>query len=229
MRRHYISPEYNSIRVYGSFNMVEESNFFGSKMLEIEDSFSITNQEIIYYQNANGEQLDFSIESSLQSLNYSAITDKQQNHTLVIDESQPIYQKIENTRWILTIDLEKIIKNYIFANLKKFRTFEGVKKELTLYDDINVAIKKYIDFNVYDRYKVQSIDLYVSYQSLRNQNILRLKNNWNKNITISENLLTKVQTEYSTNNSTARLIFNQEKPSQEFSYDYFFNVNLLKL
>jgi hypothetical protein len=209
--------------------MVEESNFFGSKMLEIEDSFSITNQEIIYYQNANGEQLDFSIESSLQSLNYSAITDKQQNHTLVIDESQPLYQKTENTRWILTIDLEKIIKNYIFANLKKFRTFEGVKKELTLYDDINVAIKKYIDFNVYDRYKVQSIDLYVSYQSLRNQNILRLKNNWNKNITISENLLTKVQTEYSTNNSTARLIFNQEKPSQEFSYDYFFNVNLLKL
>jgi hypothetical protein len=209
--------------------MVEESNFFGSKMLEIEDSFSITNQEIIYYQNANGEQLDFSIESSLQSFNYSAITDKQQNHTLVIDESQPLYQKTENTRWILTIDLEKIIKNYIFANLKKFRTFEGVKKELTLYDDINVAIKNYIDFNVYDRYKVQSIDLYVSYQSLRNQNILRLKNNWNKNITISENLLTKVQTEYSTNNSTARLIFNQEKPSQEFSYDYFFNVNLVKL
>ena len=229
MRRDYISPEYKSVRVYGTFNMVEESNFFGSKMLEIEDSIIISNQEIIYYQNANGEQIDFSIESSLQSYNYSSITDKEQNHTLVIDDSQPLYQKTENTRWILTIDLGKIIKNYLFANLKKYRTFEGIKKDMTIYDDVNVAIRNYIDFNVYDRYKVETIDLYVSYKSLRNQNILRLKNTWNKNITDVENKLTKVQSEYSTNNSIVKLTFNQEQPSKDFSYDYFFNVNLFKL
>jgi len=61
MRRDYISPEYKSVRVYGTFNMLEESNFFGSKMLEIEDSIIISNQEIIYYQNENGEQIDYSI------------------------------------------------------------------------------------------------------------------------------------------------------------------------
>lgn len=229
MRRDYISPEYKSVRVYGTFNMLEESNFFGSKMLEIEDSIIISNQEIIYYQNENGEQIDYSIESSLQSYNYSAITDKQVNHTLVIDNTQPLYQKNENTRWILTLDLEKIITNYIFANLKKYRTFEGVKKDMTIYDDVNVAISNYINFNVYNRYKVETIDLYVTYNSLRNQNILKFKNTWNRNVESSENKLTRVQTEYFSNNSKVRLIFNQEKPSKEFSYNYFFNVNLTKL
>ena len=201
MRRDYISPEYKSVRVYGTFNMLEESNFFGSKMLEIEDSIIISNQEIIYYQNENGEQIDYSIESSLQSYNYSAITDKQVNHTLVIDNTQPLYQKNENTRWILTLDLEKIITNYIFANLKKYRTFEGVKKDMTIYDDVNVAISNYINFNVYNRYKVETIDLYVTYNSLRNQNILKFKNTWNRNVESSENKLTRVQTEYFSNNS----------------------------
>ena len=229
MRRDYISPEYKSVRVYGTFNMLEESNFFGSKMLEIEDSIIISNQEIIYYQNENVEQIDYSIESSLQSYNYSAITDKQVNHTLVIDNTQPLYQKNENTRWILTLDLEKIITNYIFANLKKYRTFEGVKKDMTIYDDVNVAISNYINFNVYNRYKVETIDLYVTYNSLRNQNILKFKNTWNRNVESSENKLTRVQTEYFSNNSKVRLIFNQEKPSKEFSYNYFFNVNLTKL
>ena len=113
--------------------------------------------------------------------------------------------------------------------MKKYRTFEGIKKDMTIYDDVNVAIRNYIDFNVYDRYKVETIDLYVSYKSLRNQNILRLKNTWNKNITDVENKLTKVQSEYSTNNSIVKLTFNQEQPSKDFSYDYFFNVNLVKL
>lgn len=229
MRRDYISPEYKSVRVYGSFNMKEESNFFGAKMLEIEDSIIISDQEVIYYQNANGEQIDFSIESSLQSYNYSSITDKEQNHTLVIDESQPLYQKNENTRWILTIDLAKIIKNYLFSNLKKYRTFEGIKKDMTIYDDVNLAIRNYIDFNVYDRYKLETIDLYVSYKSLRSQTVLKHKNVWNKNIIGDENKLTKVQSEYSTDGTLAKLTFNQEKLSKDFSYEYFFNINLIKL
>jgi hypothetical protein len=51
MRRSYISPEFDHNDVYGTFNMIEESNFFGSKMLEIEDSIYIDVQNLIYYQN----------------------------------------------------------------------------------------------------------------------------------------------------------------------------------
>ena len=37
-----MSPEYNNTQIYGTFNMVEESNFFGAKMLEVEDDIVAT-------------------------------------------------------------------------------------------------------------------------------------------------------------------------------------------
>ena len=49
MRRNYISPEFINSSIYGTYNMVEESNFFSAKMLYIEDSIYISNQNIIYY------------------------------------------------------------------------------------------------------------------------------------------------------------------------------------
>ena len=99
MRRNYISPEYQHKRVYGSYNMVEESNFFGSKMLDIEDLITIEKQDLVYYQNSKGEQIDFPTESLIKSINYSTIKDKEVLHTLVLDETQPKTQKSNvNTR-----------------------------------------------------------------------------------------------------------------------------------
>jgi hypothetical protein len=229
MKRNYISPEYNNVKVYGTYNMMEESNFFASKMLEIEDTIQVGSQDVIYYQSLSGEQLDHSIESSLQSYIYSPSSDKLANHTLIIDDSQPLYQKDNNARWIITIQLDKILKNFIFAEMKKYRTFEGVKKEMTIYNDVDVAMKNYIDWNVYDRYKLTNVDLYVSYNFLREQNLLRFKNKWNSSIISESNKLTKFQTETATDNSSIRLFFNQEKTSEDYSFDYFFNVNFEKV
>ena len=105
MRRTYISPEFHNNKVWGTYNMVEESNFFSAKMLEIEDSIKISNDDIIYYQKLNGEQLDIIVESSLDSIVFSSSSSKKSNHTLQIDESQPKYQLEKDTKWILNIDL----------------------------------------------------------------------------------------------------------------------------
>jgi hypothetical protein len=229
MRRSYISPEYQHKRVYGTFNMVEESNFFSSKMLEIEDSISIDVQDIIYYQNLKGEQLDYAIESSLQSYIYSSITDKKENHTLILDEKQQIYQKDKNTKWILTIDLEKILKNYLFSIMKKHRSFEGIRTDMTLNDDVNISLKSYIVNNVYNRYKLKNIDLYISYNSLRNQNVLRYKNRWEYKSISNNNKMTKLQTETSIDGSIIKLNFVQDRSSQDYNFDYFFNLTFDKL
>jgi hypothetical protein len=229
MKRTYISPEYDYYRVYGTLNMVEESNFFGSKMLEIEDSFTVGKQDIIYYQNLKGEQLDYSVESSLTSYVYSDSTNKKENHTLELDESQPQFQLEKNAKWILTIDLDKIFREFIFATLKKYRTFELIKNEMTIYSDVNIAIKNYIDFNVKDRYKITSIDLYISYKDLRKQNILQYKNSWNPVIETPENKFSKFQTETAIDKKSIRIIFNQDKPANLYNMDYFFNINYEKL
>jgi hypothetical protein len=229
MRRTYISPEYQNRAVYGTLNMVEESTFFGAKMLEVEDSISIDNQDIIYYQKLNGEQLDFSVESSLPSTVYSSSTNKSDNHTLVIDTTQPKYQLDNNTRWILTIDLKTIITEYLYATLKKYRTFEGVKNEMTMFNDINVGIKNYIQFNVLNRYKLKSVDLYVRYQDLRNQSLLRYKNKWDNTIINTTYKLIKFQTETEFDGSSIKITFNQEKPSNTYSMDYYFNILFEKI
>lgn len=222
MRRNYISPEFNSQNVFGTYNMIEESNFFGSKMLDIEDLVTIDKQDITYYQNENGEQLDFGIESSLTPLSYSAAQDKQSLHTLDFDETQPEYQKQRNTQWVITIQSNKILTNYIFATMKKFRTFEGIKNQYTLTSNVNVALQNYINENVLDRYKMKSMDLYISYTDLRRQNLRRWINTWNPKISTFQNKMTKVQSETSTDGSEVKLRFTQDKTSETFNFEYFF-------
>lgn len=221
MRRTYISPEYLNNEVYGTFNMIEESNFFGAKMLDIEDSISVGKQDIIWYQKLNNEQLDYSIESSLQSYVYSPSDEKKANHTLLIDETQSKYQLDEDTRWIMDINLSEILTNYLYANLKKYRTFEGVKNEMTKENDVNVAIKNYIKYNVVDRYKYKSIEFFIEYKDLRGQSLLRYDNDWEPNTITKFN---KLQTETAFDNSRIKVTFNQEKPSSDYSFNYYFNI-----
>ena len=229
MRRTYISPEYVTQRVYGTFNMREESNFFSSKMLEIEDMITIGIDDIPYYQNLAGEQIEFAVESSNKPTVYSPNIDKQQNHTLVVDETQTKLEKEKNTKWILTINLKAILENYLFSIMKKWRTFEGIRNEMTTTNDVSQALRNYVDFNVYDRYKLKSIDLYISYRDLRNQNVLRWKNTWNQKSISPQNLNRKIQTETSTDGSVVRILFSQEKPSDDYNFEYFFNLNFEKL
>lgn len=228
MRRSYISPEYYDNNVYGTFNMIEESNFFNSKMLEIEDSINIEKEDIIYYQKLNGEQLDISIESSLDSYVYSSSQNKLKNHKLYINETQSSYQLERNTSWIMEINLKQILTDYLFATLKSRRTFEGVKNEMNRYNDVNIAIKNYIEFNILNRYKYKSIDLYINYKDLRSQSLLRYKNNWNINTPVSSKF-TKIQSETAFDYSSVKLTFNQENSSSDYNFEYYFNILFEKI
>jgi hypothetical protein len=229
MRRSYISPEYDIAPAYGTFNMLEESTFFSAKMLEIEDSITIDNLDIIYYQKGNGEQLDLSIESSLPSYAYSSANDKNGNHTLIMDESQPKYQLDNNTRWLLKIELNTILVNYLFSTLKKYRTFEGIKNDMTIYNNIDTAVYSYINLNILNRYKLKGVELYVKYNDLRSQSALRYKNIWDKSIESPDNTLTKIQTQTEINESSIIVSFNQEKPSSTYNYNYYFNILFEKI
>lgn len=229
MRRSYISPEYQNKAVQGTLNMLEESTFFGAKMLEVEDSIKVENQDIIYYQTIDGEQIDFSIESSSTSYVYSSSIDKSRNHTLIIDPTQAKYQLDSNTRWILNIELNTILTNYLFAILKKYRTFEGVKNDTTKYNDVNVAILNYIQYNVLNRYKYSGIELYVNYIDLRDQNILKYNNIWSDKIINNNYKLIKLQSDLQFDGSSIKISFNQEKPSSDYKFEYYFNILFEKI
>ena len=229
MRRSYMSPEYSNTQIYGTFNMVEESNFFAAKMLEVEDSIYVSNQNIIYYQKSTGEQIDLSIESSLPTQVYSASDNMKSHQKLTLDDSQLDYQKESNTKWILNIDLRDILSDYLFATMKRYRTFEGISNPLTKNNDVNTAIREYISNNVTNRYKLNRLDLYVSYTDLRSQNVLRYKNTWKSTIVSDSNLLKKKQMDVAFDESSLKILFTQEKPSSQYNFDYYFNILFEKI
>ena len=231
MRRNYISPEFEYRKVFGTLNMKEESTFFGSKMLEIEDIIELHNQGIIYYQNLNNEQIDLDIERSLSPIVYSASDDKKNNHTLIIDEAQSDTQRNNLTKYIMTINLKNILENYIFATLKQYRTFEGVKNTMCYTRDVNFSIKEYVIKNILDRYKFDKVELYMRYVDLRDQNVRRFVNTWytSNDIISSEYLNKKIQTDTEFDQSSISVLFNQDKSSQQYSFEYYFKLFWVKL
>ncbi len=238
MRRTYLSPEFDYSRVHGTFNMKERSSLFGSKMLEIEDSIYIDNQSLVYFQALSKEQLDLTIETSLDPISYSSSEDKRLNHTLIIDPSQGVSQKDTTTRYLLTIDLKTILTNYIFTTLKRWRTFEGVKNTMTKSGDIDFAIKEYIIKNVLDRYKLSRVDLYLKYVDIQNQSVLRYDNIWAGYINPNTNRISslpsdvgstqyqmkKIQSNTEFDYSSTTISFMQENKSSEYCFDYFFKL-----
>jgi hypothetical protein len=198
-------------------------------MLEVEDSIYVSNQNIIYYQKSTGEQIDLAIESSLPTQVYSASDNMKSHQKLTLDDAQLDYQKESNTKWILNIDLGNILSDYLFAVMKRYRTFEGISNPLTRTNDVNTAIREYISNNVTNRYKLSRLDLYVSYTDLRSQNVLRYKNTWKSTISLDSNLLKKKQMDVAFDESTLKVLFTQEKPSSQYNFDYSFNILFEKI
>jgi hypothetical protein len=211
--------------------MKEESTFFGSKMLEIEDNLELHNQGIIYYQNANKEQIDLDIERSLSPIVYSVADDKKSNHTLVIDDSQGESQRSNLTKYILTINLKNILENFLFSTLKQYRTFDGVRNSMCYTKNVDFSIREYIVKNITDRYKFDKVELYIKYVDLRDQNVRRFINTWISTDEISSNeyLLKRIQTNTEFDGSSIQVLFNQEKSSQQYSFEYYFKLFWVKL
>ena len=186
-------------------------------------------ENIIYYQNANGEQIDLSIESSLPTKVYSSSDSMNSFQKIYLEEAQLNYQKESNTKWIIDVNLKGILSEFLFATLKRYRTFEGVTNGLTVTNDVNTSLTQYINNNVLDRYKFSRLDLYISYKDLRSQNVLRFKNTWNQNISTESNLVKKRQTDVAFDGSKLKIIFTQEKPSTQYNFDYYFNILFEKI
>jgi hypothetical protein len=173
MRRTYISPEYTDVPTYGTYNTIQESNFFSSKMISLEDTIYISNQNIIYYQRYEGDQLDLSIESSIPGIIYSSSESMYNHHFLYTEPSQSGNQKITNTKWYININFNDILWEYLYATMKKYRTFENIRNDMTMTNDVNYFIKTYIYKNVLNKYKYSKVDLYLLYENLKADDSLK--------------------------------------------------------
>lgn len=228
MKRNYISPEYKYSNVEGTFNMSEQKGIFGSKMMEIEDEILLDNRDIVYYQNIIKEQLDLVQENLLAPIIYSIVEDKKSEHKISIDESQTDFEKQKNTRWVLEINIQNVLVNYIYSRIKEARTFEGIKNASTSFNSIDTAIRKYIEVNLLSRYKFMTINLYIKYNSLKNSGFYRYQNTWNQNITQDVNKHSKIQVDLNFDKSKMVARFTQEKVATDYNFDYYFDIKYVK-
>ena len=224
MKRNNISPEFTYNNIEGSFNMIEQKSFSASKMMKIEDDIILDNRDIVYYQQLNYEQLNLNQEINFSSIIYSITEDKKDNMTFSIDTSQSDYERQNKTKWKMVINLNSILRNYIFAQLKSSRCFEGIKNESTKYKNINSAINGYIDDNILNRYEFETLTLYIKYKSLEDNDNLRYDNTYNYQINSSDNIFKKVNITTSMDESFIICKFTQEENSNEYNFDYYYDL-----
>jgi len=224
MRRNYISPEFSYTNVNGTLSMLEKGSLFGSKMLQIPNTITIGTETIIWYQQSTNEQINLGVEKSLPSVSDNTVSDKFTYSTLIIDQSQPQSQLTTNTSWILQIQINTILKNYIFATLKKYRAFEGVLNNMTISNDINTSINQYISQNILNKYTYSKIIFYIQYRSLGSAGSLKYKNVYDSTIESNANLYTKLKTSTDINQTLLTVSFNQEQPSSAYYFAYYFNL-----
>jgi hypothetical protein len=238
MKSNMILKKYRTTDVKGTFNLRELSTFFGSKLIEIEDKIQINGLTIQYYQRASDGFQFYDLATlggteSIFTLNLNEL--KAENHVVELFQQTEI-NLLNNTRWRFTIDLTKILTEYLFARLKERRTFKAIQSEDLFQKVINSAIYNYIDYNIIDRYRFTSIDFYVAYSNiLTTQKVassvkLQYDPQWNLNVKKNNNLVNNLNI-VSNNDNLGNLVFNynQIKPSTDYRFDYYFELHFEKL
>lgn len=215
MRRTSLIPNQVYIPVSGKKSMREIKTILGSRAMLLEDTIRLDSRDIIYFQQLSGEQVSLSQEINTGQNIYSLIQDKKSNHTLEL---------VDNS-WILKINHNEILINYLFSQIKASRSFGGVLNNQTKDNNVSLAIIDYINLNILDKYEISKVDLFLEYKSLEGTDRF-LKNN------IYNNKISKRFDSFFFNindQDNLEAIFNQTKDVNSFNFDYYFNIILKKI
>jgi uncharacterized Zn-finger protein len=80
-----------------------------------------------------------------------------------------------------------------------------------------------------DRYKYKGIDMFIKYKYLADFDIIRYDNKWTSDANDMANKLNKIETNLEFDDSSVSISFNQEKPSSDYNFEYYFNIKFDKI
>jgi hypothetical protein len=227
MRRTYISPEFTYEQVPGTLNMKETRFFQGSKMMEIEDTISISEDTIYWYQNSQKEQINPISEASTNPVGVNLVEIKQTNSKLYLQTNQSPLAIESNARWVLEIDYREILIQYIFGRIKESRTFEGVTARDTLRQNVDLSIRDYIGFNILSRYELSEILFWTKYSRILDTQRLQYENLYDRTIRLE--MFKNRQFSTRTNENKLFIEFNQQQPALDWVFDYYYTLNFRKI
>lgn len=231
--------------VNGTYNLYEEATFFNSKIMDIEDEIIIDDKSIQYYQVDEDKEIGIGYQyqdSQLSLYNekfklLDLVNLKLSNHTINLVQQTKIDLK-SNTKWEIKIDARTILKEYLFANIKRRRTFKSLKPNNFTNKNINESIYDYISANLLDRYQVSNVNLYIKYIDIKDNSrfISQLLKQYDpqyklevnddeyyvKNANIEQKNLTDFLAE-------VKLNYSQIKSSTDYKFDYYYEILYKKI
>lgn len=237
MKSDLIITRYKTEKVIGTKSAYDERTYFGSKMIDIEDSIDIDNSIIQYSEvynsidkSNNGYQYYIDSDDIEKKYLVKLYTIKNDNHTMSLN-SQSTSELRTNTKWLLIIDWKSILLKYLYLKIKESRTFKTIKNSNVLNENINYYIKSYITNNLMSRYDFNTIDLYIKYVDLDSSDIdktpdLLLEPIFDENIMCDEYKVKDANTNIS---DVLTITYNQIESSQYKKIHYYFNLNIIKI
>jgi len=237
MKNNLMIKKYNVEYDNGTKNMKTVKSFFGTKLINIENNIIIDNNSIQYtdfdgYQNYNIDNVRTNETEILIDL-----TDiKSENH-IMNTQTQDIFTMENNTKWEIVINIKKILREYLFAKIKESRTFKTLNAINTKSNDINLSIYDFINLNVINKYELSNIDLYLRYESLNTNNIfntdlVQYDPVFDETLYDNINLITDytlIKNDQFENLKPVQILYNQIKKSNEYRFNYYFNLNFERI
>lgn len=224
----------------GTMNQQELRTFFGGKVIYSEDNIYINNDSIVFSQLISDydygfQYYDYDTLTGWETDFYENLTDlKSNNQSISLSSQNDIYLQ-SNTKWQITINGATILKDYLFYKIKEQRVFKKVHADEVYSKNINNAIYEYITYNVFGRYRLDKVDFYVSYYDIQQQSIysdilLQYNPKFNVDVYKKENLSNMSVVGYDPYKfDTITIQYNQSKPSSQYSFDYYFDLNFTKI
>ncbi len=236
MKSNLMLKQFSITNVPGTMNQKELKTFFGGKILYSENDIYINNDSINFKQVVSNYNNGFqyfdeeTIPDEWETTFSENLSDLKMNNQAISLLSQTNVNLTNNTRWQISINGTSILKDYLFFRIKEQRIFKLINASETYSNNINNAIYNYIENNLLPRYRLINIDFYVSYYDIKQQTIyspIKLQYNpkFDANIYSQENL-TNINiigfNPWKFDNII--LQYYQEKPSNQYSFNYYFNI-----
>jgi len=222
-------------------NQKELKTFFGGKIIYSEDNIYINDDSIKFSQVIgdynNGYQYydNKTIPDGWETEFSENLTDLKSNNNTISLYNQTSSDINNNTRWQITINGSTILKDYLFYKIKEQRVFKVIQSNETYSNNINNAIYEYINYNIFSRYRLTSVDFYVGYYDIKSQTVydnikLQFNPTFSESVYKKENLTNMNMVGYNPYNfDSITILYNQSKPSNQYGFDYYFDLNFTKI
>lgn len=238
MKSDLIISRYKTENIIGTKSSYDARTFFGSKMIDIEDSILIDDSLVQYSEiydtddrRNNGYQYYDDVDF-LEKIYLVNLFDVKDNYHTIITGSQGNVERRINTSWIINIGWKDVLIEYLYLKLKEARTFKTIKFENVLSENINLYIRKYIEHNLLSRYNFDSIDFYIKYYDLdggdedTDPNLV-FNPIFDASIKSEENKIKNVNS--TTFPETLTVQYKQTESSQYKKFHYYFDLNIVKV